>query len=785
MSEPLQASDPSRIAGYRLLRRLGAGGMGVVYLGRTASGTLAAVKVIRAGSGADAAFRARFAREAELARRVDSPWVVPVVDADADAREPWLATAFVPGPSLAEAVAAHGPLPSRAVRVLGGRLAEALRGVHAAGLVHRDVKSGNALLALDGPRLIDFGIARAVDDTALTASGLVVGTPGFLAPEQARGEDATSAGDVFALGCVLAYALTGTPPFGTGSPDALLYRAVHDAPRLDGVDGALRPVIARCLAKRPGDRPTTEEAGRLLTKGTAENTRDTPAVPTAGTPTAPGTSKPTTDTPTDGARAEATPAGHGASTPAGWLPDPVARMVAARSAEGLALPDVEPTAVDEADGQGGQGGQGGPPGSDGPGGPRPGRRRMLLAGGALLLAAGGGAGAVVWASANGGRKPSGSGRVRYVLGVHTTRGGADAALGRVCERAARLAVAEHNASPRRAYGLAVRALDDRGDGSAALEVARRFTADRDVVAVLGPVTEIAMRTASVVYGAAGLTHVSSTTGETNYYASSPRTSFQSRASHTGLGGYSSFHMATTGRVRRLGIVVDRSAGLPVLHQSTLLTILWRDTFDGEVVPRVVAEETDDGPGAVRAVLGAGVDAFVYLGPPAATARAARELAAAGFTGPRWMSHQVYGSDFPRRAGGAGEGWYVVTSAVDAAALAAKSAGDFVRAWRGRYGGAPEPYAAEAYDSVRMLLAEFARTVPADGRTRPARAALAERLERATYEGMGRTYAFGEYHEYANTDEGWLDDTYVHEVRDGRFRQLGSLMELRRASEARG
>ncbi|MCX4737647.1 serine/threonine protein kinase [Streptomyces antibioticus] len=218
MSEPLLPSDPSRVAGFRLLRRLGAGGMGVVYLGRTDTGTPAAVKVVRSESAADAGFRARFAREAELARRVDSPWVVPVLDADAQADAPWLATAFVPGPSLTEAVAAHGPLPTRSARVLGRLLAEALARVHAAGLVHRDVKPGNVLLALDGPRLIDFGIARADDDTALTASGLIVGTPGFLAPEQARGEPAGPASDVFALGGVLVHATTGRPPFGTGEP---------------------------------------------------------------------------------------------------------------------------------------------------------------------------------------------------------------------------------------------------------------------------------------------------------------------------------------------------------------------------------------------------------------------------------------------------------------------------------------------------------------------------------------------------------------------------------------
>lgn len=196
--EKLRPSDPPRIGGHRLIGRLGTGGMGVVYLGRTDTGALAAIKVILPEYAADDAFRTRFRREAEAARRVDSPWAVPVTGADTEGEQPWLATAFVPGPALSEAVARCGPLPARSVRVLGRLLARALTAVHTAGLVHRDVKPGNVLLTVDGPRLIDFGIARAADATALTATDLVVGTPGFLSrnrpPEAARrpGPRATS-----------------------------------------------------------------------------------------------------------------------------------------------------------------------------------------------------------------------------------------------------------------------------------------------------------------------------------------------------------------------------------------------------------------------------------------------------------------------------------------------------------------------------------------------------------------------------------------------------------------
>ncbi|MCA1270022.1 serine/threonine protein kinase, partial [Streptomyces sp. 7G] len=185
--DDLRPTDPARIGGHRLLGRLGAGGMGVVYLGRTDAGALAAIKVILPEYAGDEDFRARFRREAEAARRVDSPWAVSVTGADTEAERPWFATEFVPGPTLSDVVARRGPLPVRSVTVLGRLLARALAAVHAAGLVHRDVKPGNVLLTAGGPRLIDFGIARAAAATALTATGLIVGTPGFLPPEGVSG----------------------------------------------------------------------------------------------------------------------------------------------------------------------------------------------------------------------------------------------------------------------------------------------------------------------------------------------------------------------------------------------------------------------------------------------------------------------------------------------------------------------------------------------------------------------------------------------------------------------
>ncbi|MFF9488094.1 ABC transporter substrate-binding protein [Streptomyces sp. NPDC014676] len=381
-------------------------------------------------------------------------------------------------------------------------------------------------------------------------------------------------------------------------------------------------------------------------------------------------------------------------------------------------------------------------------------------------------------------EPDGSGtkRLVYTLGVHSTSGAGTAPFDQACERAARLAVAEHNADPGRAYDLAVRVARDRGDAGSAREVARSLTADRDVVAVLGPVTEIAMRTAANVYGEAGLTHVSSTTGQQDFFLTSPKSSFQSGAPHSALGTWIALHALVTKRLGRIGVLIDRSGGTTVQDQGTLLIRQWRDTLGAEAVPRVVAEETDDAPAAVRSLLAAGVEAFAYFGPPDATVRAARELATAGFDGPRWMQHQLYGSAFPQRAGAAGEGWYVVTAAVDAEALRTERAKAFTKARRDLHGSAPGPYAAEAYDTVRMLLSEFARTVPARGGRRPARAALGARMAKATYTGLSRTYAFGDFHEYKSDNQGWLASTFVHQVHDGRFVQRGSLGDLRRATE---
>ncbi|MEV4448983.1 serine/threonine-protein kinase [Streptomyces mirabilis] len=270
--QPLGVDEPTVVGPYRLLGRLGAGGMGRVYLGRSAGGRTVAVKIVHPHFALDEEFRTRFRREVEAARRVGGAWTAPVLDADPEASVPWVATGYAAGPSLAAAVAdAGGPLPAHSVRVLGAGLAEALTAVHALGLVHRDVKPSNVLLTLDGPLLIDFGIARATDGTAsLTSTGVSVGSPGYMSPEQILGKGVTGAADVFSLGAVLVYAATGESPFPGDSSAALLYKVVHEEPRLGSLDGELRELVAACLTKDPAVRPTPGEvAGRLAPEGAA------------------------------------------------------------------------------------------------------------------------------------------------------------------------------------------------------------------------------------------------------------------------------------------------------------------------------------------------------------------------------------------------------------------------------------------------------------------------------------------------------------------------------------
>lgn len=602
--QPLTSDDPRTIGEFRTLVRLGAGGMGVVYLARSSGGTLAAVKVIRSEHAADPGFRARFRREAEAAARITGPWVVPVTGADTEAPEPWLATAFVPGPSLGEVVEGQGALPTATVRALGSRLAEALASVHDAGLLHRDVKPGNVLLALDGPRLIDFGIARHEGATALTATDSVIGTPGYLAPEQASAGPLGPGCDVFSLGCVLVYAATGRRPFGQGTPAGVLFRTVHEAPDLEGVPAALLPLITACLAKDPADRPGAQEVAREL-------------------------------------------AGSGAD----WEVPGLSATVAARSAAALALPNPEPpTVVQEL------------------GPPRPTRRRVLTAGaaGAVLLA-GGGTAAWLAAARRGSTGTAPRTLPAYRIALHADLTGPGKAVGLAHERGARLAVDDHNARTDKAFTLTLRTEDDAGDAERALDVADRITADPRVLAVIGPTAEVAEGEVVSRYQDGGLAQVVVAARSTTAKWADAKSLCVLRPFDASLSIGVTHYLSQVKRVERAFLIEDRAdaqyswaitnALRDVAIDGTTLT-----------VHGVEATARDFAPVARAAVAARAGAVVYVGSSAARGARCATDLAAAGFTGTGLSTGPVLTPAFLRDAGKAAEGWVFAEAYTDPSAL---------------------------------------------------------------------------------------------------------------------
>ncbi len=269
MIKDLKAGDPASVGPYRLLGRLGAGGMGEVYLAKSPGGRLVAIKLIRPELAEERGFRSRFASEISAARNVSGIYTAAVVDADSEAELPWMATVYVPGPSLTDAVEDNGPLPVESVLALAAGLAEALQAIHRAGLVHRDLKPSNVLLATDGPRVIDFGISLALERSMMTATGMVMGSPGFMSPEQARGQREVGAPtDMFSFGAVLAFAATGNSPFGVGPTPALLYRVVNESPDLSGGSRPAQPADRAVPGQGPrrhAPRPPTCSARSATT----------------------------------------------------------------------------------------------------------------------------------------------------------------------------------------------------------------------------------------------------------------------------------------------------------------------------------------------------------------------------------------------------------------------------------------------------------------------------------------------------------------------------------------
>lgn len=748
---PLTFEDPRTVGPYRTLVRLGAGGMGVVYLARSAGGTLAAVKVIRAEHAEDPGFRARFRREAEAAARITGPWVVPVLGADTEDREPWLATAFVPGPSLAEVVGAGGALPTATVRALGSRLADALVAVHEAGLIHRDVKPGNVLLALDGPRLIDFGIARHEGATALTTTGAVIGTPGYLAPEQASAGPLGPPCDVFSLGCVLVYAATGRRPFGEGGGAGALFRTIHEEPDLTGVEPGLAPLIAACLAKDPAARPTASRVRDALTAkapggpggpGRVRDPREYPG--RRGAPDQPEL-PPTSPDPHELPR----------TSPAPWqMPAGLPALIAERSAAALALPDPEPLPVTLATPAGGGAASG------------PTRRRLLTAGaaGAVLLAGGSTATWIALRGSGAGAGGPSAGSAEpptYTIGLHADLGGPGRATGLAHQRGVQLAVADHNAREDKAFRLALRTEDDAGDPAKALRVAGRLAADPEVIAVVGPTGRLLREDLVERYGTERLATVvvaaGSTTAESGTALHLCVTRPFDRVLSPGLISY----LTRTRPATRVLLVED--AADPVLAAE--VGVAFREAaLTGATLLEHPLVRGNAGFGAVaRKAMTGRADAVVLGGGDASrAARLATALAGEGYTGSRVAAGPALGPAFLAGAGAAADGWVFAEAYADPTAL--PSARTFTAAHRRRFGAPPATWAAEAYDAVG-LIARAAGTTSASGEVRNG---IARRLVRTEHRGIVRTLAFD-----ASTRRVRIPDgIFLYRIEKGRPRFLG-------------
>ncbi|MDT0269602.1 bifunctional serine/threonine-protein kinase/ABC transporter substrate-binding protein [Streptomyces sp. DSM 44915] len=733
----LTPADPRRIGGYLVLRRLGEGRSGVVYLARSLRGEPAALKVVRPAYAADRAFRVRFERDVAAARRVTARRLVTVAAADTAGGTIWAAYPFVPGPTLTEAVAAHGALPPRTVGALGALLAEALLAVHGAGLCHRDIRPGQVQLTLDGPRLTGFG-----------GSGTRIGPPGFLSPEQAVG-GAIPVGppsDIFALGCLLTFAATGRGPFGDGPPRELLRRAAFEPPDLADVPRGLLELVAACLRRDPLLRPSAGDLVRELT----------------------------------------VPVG------AGWLPGPLAHEIAARYAAPLPEPapaDLaaatgrEPAERPEAAGVLGPVGELPPaeasPTADGPAaegaGPDrpagaaappdpPGRRRALrlLGGAGVLAVAGVGGGLLIRSGPNSPGVASDPGP-GYAIGLHADLSGRRAAVGNGQQRGLTMAVDELNRLGNLPFTLAVTARDDAGDPALAASTARALAEDPAVVAVLGPTDDAALPAVGQVCGAAELPLLALSVGSPGDRELAP-TLLHARP-NTALAGLAAGVVLAGHGAERIAVLDDRSAG----DYSGQTARAVNGTLDRERFHPIIREldaDTTDFTELAADLTAEGADAVVWCGYAEGAGRLAGALRTTGYAGLGLATERAIGPAFFRHSGRPPDDWFFLATYTDPRRDARSQS--FGRAHRDRYGWDPEPYAAEAYDATHLLVSAMRDTV--ERRAGLTRGVLLDRLRASQYRGVARDLAFDSAGDYAA--HGPL--AYLYRAHHGELRFQGPI-----------
>ncbi|WP_062213184.1 bifunctional serine/threonine-protein kinase/ABC transporter substrate-binding protein [Streptomyces sp. NBRC 109706] len=759
----LTADDPRRIGGYLLLRRLGEGRSGVVYLARSLGGDPVALKVIRPAYASDPAFRARFEADVATARHVRARRLVTVAAADTAGGTVWAAYPYVAGPTLTEAVAAHGPLPPRTVAALGALLAEALHAVHLGGLTHRDLRPGHVQLTLDGPRLTGFG-----------GSGTRIGPPGYLSPEQAVGGPASLGppSDVFALGCLLTLAATGRGPFGDGTPRELLRRAAYEPADLADVPRGLLEVVQACLHKDPRPRPSAADLrrelaaptgagwlpGRLAREVAARYAAPLPRPAShepfaAGEPPDGGFPRLPTGSSGDHHPAERLPADHlpnESLSPGSLLNDrpPVGQP------PGGALPlgaSAVPGPPDPADR---------PPAGEA----SPGRRRTLrlLGGAGALAAVGWGAGLLIRHQRADGPSAA-AGATTYTIGLHADLSGEHASFGNGQQRGLNMAVDELNRMGNLPFTLAVRTLDDAGDGELAAGVARELADDPRVVAVIGPTHEEVLPAVAEIYGEAELPLLALSVSSLVDRETCP-TLLHARPS-TALAGLAVGDFLLGRGAARVALLDDLSAG-DYSGQTTRVVNGTMDRERFELYPRQLDAEQVDFTALADELLADEVDAVVWCGYADGAGRLARALRDAGFDGVGLATERAIGAPYFRHTGQPPDDWFFLATYTDP--RRDPRARDFGRAHRERFGWDPDPYAAEGYDAARMLVGAMRSAVERNDTLN--RADLFARLRASQYRGVARDLAFDSVGDYA----GGGPLAYLYQAHLGELRFQGAL-----------